>query len=223
MEIDLLAYVISVKPEIDEIQLKKTSQEAQKAQLRAEFKLLKPGVDDEDERVTFFAENDMKSVYHDGLSEEELFTMAQQMICALICFASNESGWVLEKMINLQFKLVKFNPIRGSSYIALPSELKNNRNLLNIRKTKDSKFFLYCYTGAYYMKVGPTLESNSWRLITSSALYNSTNVSAHQPQGKYVEMLMPVDKIDSFETFEQVKVNVFRYHKKQLLPPRVSK
>ena len=184
---------------------------------------MKPEVDDEDEHVTIFAKNDLKSVYHDGLSEEELFTMAQQMICVLICCASNESGWVLEKMINLQFKVVKFNPIRGSSYIALPSELKNNRILLNIRKIKDSKCFLYCYTAAYYMKVGPTLESNSWQLITSPALYNSTNVSAHQPQGKYGEMAMAVDKTESFETFEQVNVNVFRYHKKQLLPPRVSK
>ena len=73
------------------------------------------------------------------------------------------------------------------------------------------------------MKFGPTLESNSWRLITSPALYNSTNVKAHQPQGEY-EMPMVVDKIDSFETFEQVNVNVFRYFKKkQLLPLRVSK
>ena len=32
-----------------------------------------------------------------------------------------------------------------------------------------------------------------------------------------------VEKIDSFEKFEQVNVNVFRYHKKQLLLLRVSK
>ena len=147
-----------MKPEIDEILLNKTSHGAQKVQLTAELKLLKPRVDDEDKHITIFAKTDMKTVYYDGLSEEEFFTMAQQMICALNCFASNGSGWVLQKNINLELKVVKFNPIRGSSYLALPSELVNNRNLLNIRNINDSKCFLYCYTAAYPMKFGPTLE-----------------------------------------------------------------
>ena len=72
------------------------------------------------------------------------------------------------------------------------------------------------------MKYGPVLESTAWRTITSPALYNRTNTTAHQAQGEY-EMPMAIDKIESFETFEQVNVNVFPYHKKQLLPLRVSK
>ena len=109
-------------------------------------------------------------------------------------------------------KIVKFNPIRGSSYLALPSELVNNRHLLNIRNINNSSCFLFCYTAAYHMKYGPVLESTSWRTITSPALYNRTNTTAHQAQGEY-EMPMAIDKIDSFETFEQVNVNVFQYHK----------
>ena len=164
----------------------------------------------EDKYITIFAKTDMKTVYYVGLSDEQFFTMAQQMICVLNCFASNGSGWVLEKIISLELKVVTFNPSRGSYYLALPSQLLNNRNLLNISNRDDSKYFPYCYTATYHMNFGPTQKSNSWRLITSPALYNSTNVSAHQPQGEF-EMPMAVDNIDSFELFEQVNVNFLQY------------
>ena len=183
---------------------------------------MKPRIDEEDEHTTISAKTDMKTVYYDGLSEDEFFTMVQQTICVLNCFSSNGSGWVLEKINNSELKIVKFNPIRGSSYLALSSELVNNRHLLNIRNINDSNCFLYCYTAAYHMKYGPVLESTSWRTITSPALYKRTNTTAHQAQSEY-EMPMAIDKIDSFETFEQVNENVFRYHIKQLLPLRVSK
>ena len=105
MEIDLLAYLTSVKPEIDEILQNKTSHGAHKVQLTAELKLMKPRIDEEDEHTTIFAKADMKTVYYDGLSEDEFFTLVQQMICVLNCFSSNGSGWVLEKINNLELKL----------------------------------------------------------------------------------------------------------------------
>ena len=119
---------------------------------------MKPKVDVADEHKSIFAKTDIKTVYYDGLSEDEFFTMVQQVICVLNCFSSNGSGWVLEKINNLELKIVKFNPIRGSSYLALPSELVNDRNLINIRNINDSNCFLYCYTAAYHMKYGPVLE-----------------------------------------------------------------
>ena len=149
MEIDLLTYLNSVNAEIDEIVQNKTNHGAHKVQLTAELKFLNRRVDKEDEHTTIFAKTDMKTVYYDGLSEDEFFTMVQQMICVLNCFLSNGSGWVLGKISNLELKIVKFNPTRGSSYLALPSELVNNRHLLNIN---NSNCFLYCYTAAYHMK-----------------------------------------------------------------------
>ena len=68
----------------------------------------------------------------------------------------------------------------------------------------------------YHMKYGPVLESTSWRTITSPALYNSTNTTSHQAQSEN-EMPMAIDKLDSFEKFEHVNVNVFRYLKKTTL------
>ena len=144
------------------------------------------------------------------------------MICVLNCFSSNGIGWVLEKKNDLELKIVKYNPIRGSSYLALPSELVNIRHLLNIIKINESNSFLYGYTAAYHTKYGPVLESTSWRTITTAALYNSTNTTAHQAQGEN-ELPMAIDKIDLFETFEHLNVKVFRYHKKQLLCLKIFK
>ena len=147
MEIDLLAYLISLKPEVQN----KTSRGSVKLQLTAELKLMKSRVDEEDDEQ----KTDMKTVYYDCLSEDEFFPMVQQIICVLNCFSSIGSRWVLEKLNKLNINFVKFNPIRGSSHLALPSELVNNRHLLNIRNINDSNCFFYCYTAAYHMKYGP--------------------------------------------------------------------
>ena len=112
MEIDLLSYLTSVKPAIDEIVQNKTSHWAHKVQLTEELKLLKPRVDEEDEHKTIFAKKVSKTVYYDVLFKIQFFTMDQQMICVLNCFSSNGSGWVLEKINNLELKNLTFNPIR---------------------------------------------------------------------------------------------------------------
>ena len=100
MEIDLLAYLISLKPEVQN----KTSRGSVKLQLTAELKLMKPRVDEEDdEQKTVFAKTDMKTVYYDCLSEDEFFTIVQQIICVLNCFSSIGCRWVLEKKKQFEY------------------------------------------------------------------------------------------------------------------------
>ena len=128
--------------------------------------------------------------------------------------------WTNFKTVEL--KMANFAPVRGSSYLALPSELQGIRSLLNIRNHLDNKCFLYCFTTAYHLFYGPPLQTDTWRTVTSPPLYSSNNPSAHQAIGDF-DMPMGFKDMANFAILNTVPVNVFRYENKQLFPLRLSK
>ena len=58
---------------------------------------------------------------------------------------SEGSGWTVESVDNLYINLVKYKPLRGSSYIQLPVELRNSaKGLINLRN-KGNECFRWCH------------------------------------------------------------------------------
>ena len=53
------------------------------------------------------------------------------------------SGWEFIEVIRLILKIDKWDPLKASSYIDLPPELKNKKALINMKNT-DNKCFLWC-------------------------------------------------------------------------------
>ena len=53
------------------------------------------------------------------------------------------SGWEFVEIINLTLHVDKWDPLKASSYIDLPKELKNKNAIINM-KNKDNKCFLWC-------------------------------------------------------------------------------
>ena len=56
---------------------------------------------------------------------------------------SEGSGWVFVEVENLTLHTVKWDPLKASSYIKLPKELKNKKAIINM-KNEDNKCFLWC-------------------------------------------------------------------------------
>ena len=61
------------------------------------------------------------------------------------------SGWVFVEVENLTLHTVIWDPIKGSSYIDLPKELKNKKAIINM-KNEDNKCFLWCVLRALNLK-----------------------------------------------------------------------
>ena len=62
----------------------------------------------------------------DGTDEEELYdTMVERMIEKMATFQSMGSGWRLRSIIRLELHTVRYNPLKGETYIPLPEELAN--------------------------------------------------------------------------------------------------
>ena len=139
---DFLRFMVEVKPLLKEIVNGSVNTELRKVHLSASFVVEKPSVDKTDENeLTLCANSKMETVFF-GLSDEYFSRMLDQMLSSLFTFTSLASGWILEKINGVEVRLVSHLPIKGSSYLALPSALQNLNYLLNIRNHDDNNCFL---------------------------------------------------------------------------------
>ena len=143
------------KPQFDSLIEQKLLQGLQEIQFSAHLQLKKPSQNDdqEDEHIKIHANSLMTPVYSQGLSSQTFWTLI-----VLTTFASNGSGWVLEKVIKVTVIFARYRPITGSSVIALPSKLQNCRGLLNIRNNEDTNCVIYCNIAAYQMHNNISLD-----------------------------------------------------------------
>ena len=77
---------------------------------------------------------DTIEIYHEMV--EEIFEAMQKVEQA------EGSGWVFMEVIKLILQIDKWDPLKASSYIDLPPELKNKKALINMQNT-DNKCFLW--------------------------------------------------------------------------------
>lgn len=209
VEQDLLDFMLENKKQIDGIIKENVEKTGRKVQFCVTLDLEK---NMKAESTKVFIRSPMQIVYQTGLSESEFLDMVDTMLCTLWSFTASGSGWTVDKITQLEIKISVFNPIKGSSYIAVPGELQDSRALLNIRNHNDHNCFLYCFTAAWHLKNGPLLyryQEDSWRRKTSPLTYASTNPLAHQATGNF-EMPMGMKEIPKFEQLNNCKVNIFR-------------
>ena len=77
--------------------------------------------------------------------EPELNTSRQQILKLIDQWVSEGSGWVINRIKSHYINVTTYTPLHGSSYIELPTELKNpKKGLINI-KNKDDECFRWCH------------------------------------------------------------------------------
>ena len=81
----------------------------------------------------------------DGTDEEELYiTMTEKIIEKMAALQqATGSGWRLHSIIRLELHTVRYNPLRGETWVPLPKELANKKAIINMQN-KDNKCFLWC-------------------------------------------------------------------------------
>ena len=96
-EIDLLSFMRSKQPEIDDIIQLNTQNSQQKVMFVATIQLVKPSgqveLNSQPDRTNFYAATRMHTVDFSGLSNDEFIEMVEQMLISLANFASHGSGY----------------------------------------------------------------------------------------------------------------------------------
>ena len=75
--------------------------------------------------------------------DELIFHSKESILGQMEAYAEKGSNWVFKEVVKFEIHTVEYNPNKGSSYIDLPSWIKNKKAIVNI-KNKDDKCFLWC-------------------------------------------------------------------------------
>ena len=79
-----------------------------------------------------------------GTGEDEIYIiMTEKILEKMATFQSSGSGWRLHSIIKLELHTVRYNPLRGETWISLPKELANKKAIINVQN-KDNKCFSWC-------------------------------------------------------------------------------
>jgi hypothetical protein len=90
----------------------------------------------------------MKTVHQHEL-DNQLDEAKQKIIKSLVLFQKEGSGWVLDEILHLDLSIAQYTPVKGSSYIPLPSKLKTKKAIINI-KNSDNKCFMWSILAALH-------------------------------------------------------------------------
>ena len=79
----------------------------------------------------------------DGTDERELYdTMVDRILEKIATYSATKSDFRVHSVIKFELHTVRYNPLRGETYIPLPKELVDKKAIINVQN-KDKKCFLW--------------------------------------------------------------------------------
>ena len=94
---------------------------------------------------TAFFKGKTKTITKPNDIEPELSMSRQEILNVIDKWVSEGSGWVIDRIHSHCMNVTTYKPLHGSSYIELPTELRNpKKGLINI-KNKDDEWFRWCH------------------------------------------------------------------------------
>ena len=120
------------------------------------------------------------------------------------------SDWTIKSIENHYINIVNYIPLKGSSYIELPQELKN-RGLINIQN-KDNECFRWCHIRHLNPQgKDPQRIKKTDKIFICQLDYSS------------IEFPVTVKQINKIEKQNNICINLFGYEEKQPFPIYISK
>ena len=162
-----------------------------------------------------------KSAYFNSASQtiinqmeiNEALQMSKQNILNKIAqWIAEGSGWTVQSVDNHYLNIAKYEPMKGSSYIQLPSELRNSKKGLINMKNEDNECFRWCHI----RHINPQ-DKYPQRIKKIDKQY----VEKLDYSG--VEFPVGVKHYNKIEKHNSININVFGYENKQPYPIYVSK
>ena len=144
--------------------------------------------------------------------QESLDVNVEQIMNDIPKWISEGSAWIIKSINGHYINIIKYEPLTGSSYIQLPTELQHNKSGLINLKNKDNECFRWCHV----RHLNPQIKDPQRIKKTDKAF---------MPQLDYqgIEFPVSVKQYNKIETQNNININVFGYENKQTYPIYVSK
>ena len=136
----------------------------------------------------------------------------QQILNKIAQWISEGSGWTIQLIENHYINIVNYNPLKGSSYIELPQELRNSAKGLINMKNKDNECFRWCHI----RHLNPQYKDPQRIKKTDKQYIEKLDYSS-------IEFPVTVKQINKIEKQNNICINLFGYEEKQKFPIYISK
>ncbi|KAL9979362.1 hypothetical protein ACROYT_G017015 [Oculina patagonica] len=143
---------------------------------------------------------------------ESLQASKQQILNFVAQWISEGSGWTIESVDGHYINLVKYEPMKGESYIQLPPELRNSAKGLINMKNEDNECFRWCHI----RYINPQ-DKYPQRIKKSDKAY------IQRLDYSKIEFPVTIKQYNKIEKQNEININVFGYENKQPYPIYISK
>ena len=161
---------------------------------------------------TAFFNGKAKTITKPDDIEPELNMSRQEILNVFDKWVSEDSGWVIDQIDSHHINVTTYTPLHGSSYMQLPTELRNpKKGLINI-KNKDDKCFRWCHI----RHLNPQTEHPGRIKKEDKKMVNELNYDGFD---------FPLSQKHYNKVGKQnnIRINVFGYEKGQPFPIHISK
>ena len=134
----------------------------------------------------------------------------QQILNKIAQWISEGSGWTIQLIENHYINIVNYSPLKGTSYIKSPQELKN-RGLINLQN-EDNECFRWCHI----RHLNPQGKDPQRIKKTDKTFICQLDYSS-------IEFPVTVKQINKIEKQNNICINLFGYEEKQPFPIYISK
>ena len=136
----------------------------------------------------------------------------ENILNKIAVWISEGSGWTVESVDNQYLNVVKYEPMKGSSYIELPQELRNSAKSFINMKNEDNECFRWCHI----RHLNPQ-DKNPQRIKkVDKQFFEKLDYSG-------IEFPVATKQYNKIEKQNNININVFGYENKQPYPIYVSK
>ena len=154
----------------------------------------------------------VRTIINEKEIDESLQLSRQELMKTIGQWISEGSGWTIQSVDGHHINLTKYKPLKASSYIELPTELRNPaKGLINL-KNKDNECFRWCHI----RYLNPQLKDPQ-RIKKDDRQY----IKNLNYQG--IKFPVNINQYNKVERQNNIKINVFGYENKQPYPIYVSK
>ena len=163
-------------------------------------------------QLTFYEFHSNIELNLDGTDGKELYdTMLERILEKIATFLAMGSEWRFHSVIKLELHTVRYNPLRGETWIPLPKELAVKKAIINIQN-KDNKCFLWSVLRKLYPG-----KNNPQRLDEElMAKENTLNMEG-------IEYSVSLKDLNKFEKQNPtISITVFGHEGKSVYPLRKS-
>ena len=161
---------------------------------------------------TAFFNGKAKTITKASDIEHELNMSRQDILNMIDKRVSEGSGWVIDRIDSHYINVPTYTPLHGSSYIELPTELKNpKKGLINI-KNKDDECFRWCHI----RQLNPQTEHPERIKKEDKKMVNELNYDG-------IDFPLSQKHYNKVEKQNNIRINVFGYEKGLPFPIHISK